>query len=568
MRKQILWFWSAAVYVIALPRVSAAEHFDYCSNSSSILSFCYLNELDRVYPYFKEMEAALVSNNKTLYMMQQVFFPVFHAQPKEIVYLRVCITVGEVLSSNCPLDETQDLSNSSASEDQRMWCWNLQWSRSHLLSLITMDQLLAFECIVVDVLYSRIAGGPEDSYLFIPLQIDSLPGAPLEADLLRSLTMVLSWVRAYARVGGRPSELTPEDKGYISVSYDYWASSDINTVAAFYNYSHTIRVLLIQVFVLLNVCTVLVIVILTTQHTLSQRLAVRLTNVGRNIYWATSIVLAVINTAYIIGMLVQWFIVNRPLVMECLLAVHHCKIPSGSTIYTPELVSVILKAVITLLAFSVEFLAALKLSKSVSQLIPILPAVSKILQSCHCHGRWGVMTIHTFAIWNHMIFVQITVGMAALPLSILGLVAPVETISVVGLVAFFLFVLVIITTYFLHHSSSIAVCHCPLLSTCALLSIKFGAFIVFLLLTITLVALYYVVLNAGVRPTSVGGVFLSLLPSFLLSAIGLFLRSKLIQGESNRTPLLHYNRLEELVRSEEAVDETEFTLLLHPQDES
>ena len=560
MRNLIFWFCSAAVYATAIPKLCAAEQMNYCSSNSD--SFCsYLN---KVYPYFKEKEAALVSSNETLFVMQQVFFPVFHTQPRELVRLRVCVAMDTVLPSGRFLDKVPDLCNVSVSEDHSEWCWDLQWSRSYLLCLITVDQLLAFENIIVDMVYSMIAGKSVTSYLFIPLHIDTIPCVPPEADLLRSLKMVLSWARAYARVGGRPSNLNPEDKGYVSLRYNYYAASD-NTVAdGIYNYSHRIRLLLIWVFVLLNVCIMVAIVVLAAHH---ERLSMRLTDMGSNIYWAASIVLAIINTAYITAMLVELFIVYRPTIMQCLIAVHHrCPIPSDSSVYTHVVVSVILKAVMTLLALFVEFLAALKLSKPASKHIPIPPAGLRILQCCCCRGTLGVRAMHTFAIWNHMLFIQIFVGMAALPLSILGLIAPAETIPVVGVIVLSLLLVVVTTAYFLHQSNSVVISRCPLWSTCALFFIKCGAFIVFLLLAISLVVLYFVILNAGVNSNSISGVLLSLLPSFLLSAIGLLIRSKLF-GRGNRLPLARYSRLEELVSSEESADEAELALLQHRDEE-
>ncbi len=557
MRNLIFWFCSAAVCITAIPRAFAAEQ--YCSSNSD--SYCsYLN---KVYPYFKEMEAALVSSNKTLFVLQQIFFPVFHTQPREFVRLTVCVTMDAVLPSNRSLENVPDSCNVSVPEDRSERCWDLQWSRSHLLSLITVDQLLAFESVIVDIVYSLIARKAMTSYLFIRLHIDALPCVPPEADLLRSLIMVLSLARAYARVGGRPSDLNPEDKGYVSLHYNYYAASDDN-VAGGVNYSHEIRVLLICVFVLLNVCIVLVIVVLTAHR---ERLSMRLTGMRSSIYWAAAVALAIFNTAYITAMIIDWLVLYRPTIMQCLIVMHHhCEIPSDSSVYTHVVVSVILKAGITLSAFSIEFLAALKLSKPACKHIPIPPAVLKILHCCRCRGTRGARAIHTFAIWNHMLFVQISVGMAALPLSILGLIAPLETISVVGVFVLGMLLLLVTAAYFLHQSSSIATCHCPRWSTCALFFIKSGVFVVFLLLAIALSILYYLILNAGVSPSSISGVLLSLLPSFLLSAIGLLIKSKLF-GKSDNVPLAHYNRLEELARSEEGADEAELALLQH-QDEA
>ena len=160
---------------------------DYCPPGTHDLptsEMCLL--YDRLYPVQKRIEDALVGTPEILYKMQQVFFPNLHThlRPVEIVIMEPCINVD---SFNCT-DNHSTTGNFSK-------CWQLQWSNSPLLNVITVDELLAFDNVFTSMFYSRISGsGQEIIPMKIPIHLNSLPCAVTESDILQVVSLTLSWV--------------------------------------------------------------------------------------------------------------------------------------------------------------------------------------------------------------------------------------------------------------------------------------------------------------------------------------------------------------------------------------
>ena len=147
---------------------------------------CYL------YPLHQRLEASLVNNSQMLYALQQAFFPL-HSTLTPAVAIRVCIKVGEIQSVSCKREghsgEPAFSNNTSADK-----CWRYQWTSSSLLSLLTADELAAFDNIIFLIVYSNIGPTKNTRNIELVLQSESLPCMPSSSEMEATLTTLLSWV--------------------------------------------------------------------------------------------------------------------------------------------------------------------------------------------------------------------------------------------------------------------------------------------------------------------------------------------------------------------------------------
>ena len=107
------------------------------------------NKIDLLY---QKLETALINNSKALLEIKKMFFPVLdtHTQEVQILHLHVCVRVIDDFMSS------QSTTSISSENDSSIHCWNFKWSVSALLSMISIDQLMAFDFLYVDIIYSAI----------------------------------------------------------------------------------------------------------------------------------------------------------------------------------------------------------------------------------------------------------------------------------------------------------------------------------------------------------------------------------------------------------------------------
>ena len=139
---------------------------------------------------YQKLERALINNSKALLQMKRKFFPVAsnHIQEKQIFHLHVCVRELDQFMSSVSNTKFSNESNSS------IHCWNFKWSESALLSLISIDQLMALDLLYVDVIYAAIQKSMVHKVVNIKLTTDLLPCMPSESDLQEALVQLLSWV--------------------------------------------------------------------------------------------------------------------------------------------------------------------------------------------------------------------------------------------------------------------------------------------------------------------------------------------------------------------------------------
>ena len=153
------------------------------------------NDYGTVYPYYKMVEEAVTSDPKNLYLLRQGFLPVVTAQPWLIDDVHTLLIKTHIVYRNNYGDDDDSMSVSYNKT------WSFRWTDSSLLSLISPDELLAFDPVGFTVLYSAIMGSENPKSFEIVIQIhDTQPGITDQANtkdkLLKAVTLFFSWVSA------------------------------------------------------------------------------------------------------------------------------------------------------------------------------------------------------------------------------------------------------------------------------------------------------------------------------------------------------------------------------------
>ena len=133
---------------------------------------------------YQKLENSLIQNRFVLHQMQEAFFPTQNLPPDSL-RLHVCVTVGSVQPRNC------DNSFLPGGQGNFFYSEKFQWSRSVLLHLISNDQLLVLDNVVIRRINSFIN---HQAKLEVPLRIDTLPCDVTKDDILEALLQLLPWV--------------------------------------------------------------------------------------------------------------------------------------------------------------------------------------------------------------------------------------------------------------------------------------------------------------------------------------------------------------------------------------
>ena len=133
---------------------------------------------------YQKLEKSLIQNGFVLHQLQETFFPSQNLPP-DSVRLHVCVTIGSVQPRNC------DNSSLTGGEGNFSYCQKFQWSRSVLLNLISEDQLLVLDNVIIRRINHVIT---HQAVLKLALQIDILSCDITEDDILEALMQLLPWV--------------------------------------------------------------------------------------------------------------------------------------------------------------------------------------------------------------------------------------------------------------------------------------------------------------------------------------------------------------------------------------
>ena len=133
---------------------------------------------------YQKSEKSLIQNHFVLHQLQETFFPSQNLPP-DSVRLHVCVTIGSVHPRNC------DNFSLPGGEGNFSYCQKFQWSRSVLLNLISEDQLLVLDNVLIERINHLIK---HKRGLVVPLQIDVLHCDVTLNDILEALMQLLPWV--------------------------------------------------------------------------------------------------------------------------------------------------------------------------------------------------------------------------------------------------------------------------------------------------------------------------------------------------------------------------------------
>ena len=152
------------------------------------------------YPLQKALESALMTE-ETLYTMRQVFFPVVGSRAQEVQQVRIsiCVEITEDQTLNSTSNASciaRDLKvdRIDGNNNVSSLCWEFLWTDSALLSLITIDQLVAFDTLTAVTFNTAIGRifSNRNMDASLPLTCSVMPN---DSDIKTSLMLLLSWVR-------------------------------------------------------------------------------------------------------------------------------------------------------------------------------------------------------------------------------------------------------------------------------------------------------------------------------------------------------------------------------------
>ena len=310
--------------------------------------------------------------------------------------------------------------------------------------------------------------------------------------------------KAYARDQGRPITWRDEDRGYVSLRYNYWVTEGISDTCK-YDTFQTTRILLLVLYLSLNL---LVPVLLakfgaTCYHKASESmLASRPTFL---MYWAVVIVIGFWNTLTFIGSI---YLYKESRVNPYF--------RTGSTsLYSDGMATLAARITLLPLVYTLELLIATLIPKVTG--LPIPSVIQRMFFCCLCFSS-SIQSkiIQTLAVWNIMIFIQ-SLTTSAITVGVFFLISPLWVILVLGAFACFLLFAVVVVAYLLHHCTTNQNQNCSC-KRYAINCLSFTAIFLSFLIVSTLFSVYFLMVSK--ISGGVTGYLVSFLPPVILSLIG------------------------------------------------
>ena len=327
-------------------------------------------------------------------------------------------------------------------------------------------------------------------------------------------------VKAYLRVHGPPEET---DKGYVSLSYNDYVTDSYYSRPL----DHSFRVSLLCAFVFLNILTPIVLAKSTPWYYSKIRAKTLHGDFVRCLYWTTAFTTFIYNVGYMAISFCNHFDINLPTITSCVIHLSNqhseCTIPANTTIYKDEVHTLVAKVTIIPVAVFIELLISVYTVRH--------HFIAMRLRYDHGYHYWKhymLQSVHVLALWNIMITIQLTT-MTAIPLTVLLLVHPQETILMLMFLVMVLVGLTLIAAYLVYQCQETRRKRiCCNGRHCGRTFVHFVSIIAVLGLVIELLVLYELMLLVQAHiETGVKGILLALLPSFPLSALGWYLKRRL-----------------------------------------
>ena len=321
-------------------------------------------------------------------------------------------------------------------------------------------------------------------------------------------------VKSYARINKPTNE---NDRGYVSISYNNkvtrpFKGSRRNTDVC--------RFSLFGAFVFLNTLTPIVLAKLLSSYYLKMMTKASKGDFMRYFYWATAGMAFLTNVGYT-ATSVREFFNNHPTISSCIIQLsnHQCTIPTGTSAYNVEVLTLVAEFTVIPIAVFIELL------------ISVYTVKNNYLKRQKCVGSRCSslkLLVQTLALWNILIAIQLFT-MTVIPLFVLLLTHPQVTIM-------YIISLLMIPAGFTTIAAYL-LCQCQKRSSgrniqssvrcCGSMCLHFVMITATIGLLLTLLILYEVMLLVQVHiETGVKGIVLSLLPSFSLPVLGWYLKRR------------------------------------------
>ena len=312
--------------------------------------------------------------------------------------------------------------------------------------------------------------------------------------------------------------------------YGYWNSEE---AAQHRSNHHFIRVGLLTAFILLNITVTLLLLRFVPQY--YSHLVKTVTESSSNavnIFWALILFTTGWNTIVYTLYIFSYSSVLRQLRAHCFdtLPTSDCPPDFPTVLYRDDLLAYITK-VVTLLITLVVYLLLAACTPKVSR-NPIPYSIQKLCccLSCVCcccrftHSK----IIQTIVLWNILLFAHFTV-MTTIPIGVFLLLAPARTILVLATFTTLLLSIPVVIAHILEFVNSRrrnTVNQSPVFCTMLYQCIQLTATVTLLTFVVTILLMYAYLLLIGADTRGVYGIIWSILPSFVLSLVGWYMKWK------------------------------------------
>ena len=308
-------------------------------------------------------------------------------------------------------------------------------------------------------------------------------------------------VKSYSQVNGQRDN---NDRGYVSISYNKWATGSYNRSDQF---THFYRLSLLCAFAFLNILTPIVIAKLVSLHYPKMSPKASTGDFVRYLYWTAAGTAFLVNIGYTASSLSRQYNHNHPTITSCIIQLSNypCSIPSHTSVYNDEVLTLVAKFTIIPVAVFMELLFSVYTVKNNYN-------IRQEYVGCKCSSlkHYLLLSVRVFALWNILTTLQLF------------------TMSAV------MFLLLIPFGFTLLFACMLYQCHNPgkrniqnNMRCCGSLCLHSVVISASIGLILALLVLYEVMLLVQVQiETGVKGIVLSLLPSFPLSALGWYMKKR------------------------------------------
>ena len=324
-------------------------------------------------------------------------------------------------------------------------------------------------------------------------------------------------VKLYSRVNGQRDK---NDRGYVSISYNKWATGSYNRSDQF---THFYRLSLLCTFVFLNILTPIVLAKLVSLHYPKMSPKASMGDFVRYLYWAAAGTAFLVNIGYTSTSLSRQYNNNHPTITSCIIQLsdYPCSIPSDTSVYNDEVLTLVAKFIIIPIAVFMELLISVYTVKNNYDI-----QQKFIGYRCSSLKHYLLLSVLVFALWNILTTLQLF-AMTIIPVFMLLLTHPQVTITSIMFLLLIPFGFTLVVACILYQCQKLRRNFQSNARCCGSMCLYFVVIITTIGLILTLLALYEVMLLVQVQiETGVKGIVLSLLPSIPLSALGWYVKRR------------------------------------------